>query len=180
MELWGTIKIFHKIKLYLSELFRIKEINMNYRRTMKYAAAFLIILSLYAYADGISAMRLENVVPLADVIIEAEIVDTRTSKEMTKKDGEVISVRTTTDVKLKVLSIMYGELHKKELELKYSETAVKGVYALFPGSGFEREFKKGDSCIALLPNPYELLRLEKSENKDVILKLLKKKDDREN
>jgi len=160
------------------DLVMLLEIHMKHIISMKYlTAVFLIALSFYAYADGIIAMKIEDVVPLAELIIEAEIMDNKTSKEISKKNDEVISVRTTTDVKIKVISIMYGRSDKKEMELKYSVTVVKGILAAFPGSGFESEFKKGDICIALLSNSFELIRLEKSESKDVILKLLKNNDE---
>lgn len=152
---------------------------------MKYFITVLIIAcSFLAFADGVFHMQLENMMPGVEVIIEAEIIDNKTSEEQHKEKGVVKSVTANVDVKFKVISFLHGRdlyerIYKrpdvKEMEFHYEEHAIEGIWEASTGSGLEGKFKKGDKCIVLLDGSCQLLRMEKPENKDLILKYFKKK-----
>ena len=144
---------------------------------MKYfVTAALIVLSISAYADGIMQMKIEKVVPMAELIIEAEVIDNKGSKKIYKESDEVRSVEIVNDVKIKVLSVIHGQSDKKQMGLKYTELVIKGVWVETPGSGLEGAYKKGDKCIALINKAGKLIRLEKCESRETIIKLLKNKN----
>lgn len=140
---------------------------------MKYLATiFLIVFSLCTYGDGVYYMQLESVVPLAELIMEVEIIDNKVTEEMHKHKGEVVSTSTTCDIKLKVISIIYGQPDKEEMEIRHTVSVVDGVVEANPGSGLESKFKKGEKCIALLGQGSWLFRLEKQENKETVIRFL--------
>lgn len=141
---------------------------------MKYPAlAIMILLSGIAYADGALYMQINEVVKMAETIVEVEILKNETSTTTIKDaKGEVDSVTTVSDIKIKVLAGIHGKLKKMELDIKYSEVVVKKIWSVYPGSGKEAQFKKGDKCIAFFNEDGKLLRLEDIKNKEEIMKLL--------
>ena len=146
------------------------------RKYMTYPVlALMILLSGIVYADGAANMPLDYFIKMkmAETIAAVEILKNETSRTTTKDaNGEVDSIRIESDIKIKVLAEIHGKLKKEELDVKYSEVIVKGVFAVYPGSGKEDQYKKGDKCIAFFDESGELIRLEDIKNKEEIVKLL--------
>jgi len=112
----------------------------------------LVILGFcvtHAYADGLSPMPLNKVLPRADVVVVAEIVS-HDGAATAKKDGQrVKSVLYSYNIRFRVTEEVKGK-SPENVELRYEFTVVKGVWLAWPGSGLESQMKAGEKYVLLL------------------------------
>ena len=140
--------------------------------------ALLLALAGQAFADGFTPMQLEKVLRHTDAIILVEIVQNERTvtphKEAGSKWGKAFVY--TNDIKSKVISTHLGKYREATYDTRYSLTLVKGVWISIPGSGKEGYMKPGERHVLLLKadgESYSLLRAEKAERLQEVLRLRK-------
>jgi len=133
--------------------------------------AFIVSL----YADGLSPIALEKVVPGADVIVLAEIVSNDVTIEERKPENGRASIIYRCNIGIKVLENIKGRA-PKEMKFKFEFTVIKGVWLVWSGSGLEVHMKAKEKYLLLLEmqdSKLKLLRAEKPKQLSLIQKLLK-------
>lgn len=136
------------------------------------------ILAAPVFADGLTPMKLDDVLPRAKAVVLVEIVSTNGTIVERKDAGEVKSVTYTYNIKCKVAEEIRGTT-PKDMDLKYEMIVVKGVWLSWPGSGLEGRMKPNEKYVLLLESTdgdLQLLRAEELSQLDKIKKLLGKQD----
>ena len=139
--------------------------------------SFLLLLGLAAvYADGLSPMKREAVLPRADAIALVQII--ACTETITERDGggDRTSVHYSYSIEAQALSTVKGEVPTRKLDLIYDAVVVKGVWLSWPGSGLEMHMKPKEKYLFLFTcgtGKLELLRVEEAAALQSVEALLK-------
>ncbi|MFT5128481.1 MAG: hypothetical protein ACI8W8_002092 [Rhodothermales bacterium] len=135
-----------------------------------------------AFADGFSAMPLEQVLLDTDVIILVEILENTATTTHRNKGAGAFSeaVVYTHTIKSTVLSTHLGKFTGAEYNTMYSLTLAKGVWLAIPGSGLEARMATGEKYVLMLKTAGDTHRLQRAETAarlDEVLRVRQKLDD---
>lgn|GEM_PF-5583238 len=124
-------------------------------------------------ADGLIPMNLEEVLSQAETVLEIEVQHAVHTEQLRKEGDEIRSVKWRSTFEGNVLGVLKGMSEEKVVNVVYTSVVVKGVWTQTTFSGAERHLRKGDRCFVFYRKDGGVLRMEKVEVREELLKLLK-------